>query len=339
MKNVLRSSLIFLSVLSCTSNGDTSIPANTSTSNENSVPSNQWELIWSDEFSGSKIDTTKWTFLKNCFGGGNDELQCYTDRTKNAVVKNGQLHIIARKESIHGQDKDDEDPNYNVNDTSATRSYSSARLRTKTKGDWKYGRMEIKAKMPQGQGIWPAIWMMPSEWKYGFWPRSGEIDIFEAVNSNTGIFGNKIHGTLHYGDFPPKNNLSGTEYTPATNIWDNFHRYSVEWEEGEIRWYVDNVHFATQTKDAWFTLYDDNGKTIRSQKTEPFDQKFHLILNLAVGGEWPKAPTSATHFPQQMDVDYVRVYRCNVDLTTGKGCATNINPEIKPNTPTTVKSE
>lgn len=285
--------------------------------------SNKWEVVWSDEFDGSAIDTTKWSFEKNCTGGGNNELQCYTDRADNAFVSDGKLHIVAKKESFSGQAKNDDDPTYNAGDTSVKRDYTSARLRSKNKGDWKYGRMEIRAKLPQGQGVWPAIWMLPTEWKYGSWPLSGEVDIMEAINSNTGTNGNKVYGTLHYGDMWPNNKNAGDSYSPATNIWDEYHTYTIEWEEGEIRWYVDSKHYLTENKKGWYT----KGST---EANAPFDQKFHMLLNIAVGGGWPGNPDSKTTFPQEMTVESVKVYRCTVNATTGKGCASNVDPAIKP---------
>jgi beta-glucanase (GH16 family) len=193
-----------------------------SSSSSAGSPASNWSLVWSDEFTGSAIDTTKWSFEKNCTGGGNNELQCYIDRAENATVSDGKLQIIARKETFFGQSKGDDEATYDANDISVQREYTSARLRTKNKGDWKYGRIEINAKLPQGQGVWPAIWMLPTEWKYGGWPRSGEIDIMEAINSNTGTNGNKIYGTLHYGDSWPNNKNTGTSISPATNIWMHF---------------------------------------------------------------------------------------------------------------------
>ena len=304
----------------------------TSSLAQSSAPANDWQLVWSDEFDAAQIDSTKWSFEKNCTGGGNNELQCYTERATNAYVSDGRLHIVARKEPFSGQSKGDDDPAYDVSDTSISRDYTSARLRTKNKGDWTYGRIEVSAKMPQGQGIWPAIWMLPTEWKYGAWPLSGEIDIFEAVNTNTAAGGNDVHGTLHYGRMWPNNVYTGTSYVPEKPIWENFHRYSVEWEAGEIRWYIDDHHFATQTQEGWFTYYwggQTKGYKV-GEGAAPFDQAFHLILNLAVGGNWPGNPNEQTQFPQQMDVEYVRVYECAKDKVTGKGCASNVNPEIQP---------
>lgn len=305
-----------------TSSSAASVVASSS-STASSVAANGWELVWSDEFDGTAIDTTKWSFERNCMGGGNNELQCYTNRSENAFVADGKLHIVARKETFSGQAKGDDDPSYNVNDTSVTRDYTSARLRSKNKGDWKYGRMEIRAKLPTGQGLWPAIWMLPTEWKYGGWPLSGEIDIMEAVNLNTTNGGNAVHGTLHYGDSWPNNKYTGTSTTPTANVWDEFHTYAVEWEEGEIRWYVNDKHFATQNQAGWYTSASTDDKA-------PFDEAFHLIMNVAVGGNWPGGPNNATTFPQEMQVESVKVYRCASNPTTGKGCATNVDPAIVP---------
>lgn len=321
--NTASSAAVSSSSAATTSSSSSSVATSSSSAaTSSSAASTGWQLVWSDEFDGANIDTTKWSFEKNCTGGGNNELQCYTDRATNAFLADGSLHIVAKKETFSGQAKGDDDPSYNAGDTSVTRDYTSARLRTKNKGDWKYGRMEIRAKLPQGQGLWPAIWMLPTDWKYGGWPLSGEIDIMEAVNSNTGDNGSKVYGTLHYGDSWPNNKYTGDNTSPSTNIWDNFHTYTVEWEDGEIRWYVDNKHYITQTKKGWYT----KGSTIDGA---PFNERFHMILNVAVGGSWPGGPNGQTSFPQEMQVDYVRVYQCGQDKTTGKGCATNVDPNVK----------
>lgn len=297
--------------------------ASSSSSASSAAPVGEWNLVWSDEFDGDSINADNWSHEVNCAGGGNNELQCYTARAENSFVEDGYLHIVARAESYSGPAVFDDDPSYNPDDTSVTRDYTSARLRTKNKADWQYGRFEIDAKMPQGQGLWPAIWMLPTENVYGQWPLSGEIDIFEAVNSNA-AGGNEIHGTLHYGRPWPNNVNSGTAFEPEQSIWDEFHTYAIEWEEGEIRWYVDDVHYATQTDDGWFTLAwqgQDDGFQV-GEGAAPFDEVFHLILNVAVGGDWPGAPDDSTSFPQEMIVDSVRVYECETDPETGKGCAT-----------------
>ncbi len=188
--------------------------------------------------------------------------------------------IEARKESYGGK------------------QYTSARLRTLNKGDWLYGRFESRIKLPRGQGIWPAFWMLPTDNKYGSWAASGEIDILEAINTNAAD-GNTIYGSIHFGNTWPNNQHTTVAYNPSTNIADNYHTYAVEWEPRQIRWYVDNVLYSTQTQ------WSSGGGAYPA----PFDQRFHALLNLAVGGNWPGSPNSATAFPQQMLVDYVRVYQ------------------------------
>ena len=278
-------------------------------------------LVWADEFSGTAIDRAKWSHEQNCAGGGNNEAQCYVDDRKNSWVANDLLHIRAIREDVTGPSRFDDDPQYDPDDTSGSGSYTSARLRTKGLGDWKYGRFEMRAKLPQGQGSWPAFWMLPTEWVYGGWPLSGEIDILETVNLKVGGE-DRIHGTLHYGGSRPENKYTGEAYRiPAgDNPADGFHTYAVEWEQDEIRWYLDGDHYATQTSAGWYTL------AALENPRAPFDQPFHLILNFAVGGDWP-ANVNATGidesaFPQEFLVDYVRVYQCTRDFTAGSGCAT-----------------
>ncbi|WP_350998791.1 glycoside hydrolase family 16 protein [Shewanella sp. TB7-MNA-CIBAN-0143] len=292
-----------------------------------------WQLVWQDEFEGNQIDTARWSFAVDCYGGGNDEAQCYTARPENTAVSDGLLAITALRETFSGPAVNDSDPSYDVNDTSKTLDYTSARLVSKNKGDWKYGRFEIRAKLPQGQGTWPAIWMLPTDWVYGPWAGSGEIDIMEAVNLKV-VTDDKapesaVHGTLHYGKQWPNNVYTGTEYRLPhdLNPADDFHVYAVEWQQGEIRWYVDDVHFATQRASGWFSQYvDDNGDVVNAPYDAPFNQPFHMLLNLAVGGAWAanvnKTGIDESIFPQSMLVDYVRVYECAKSPKTGAGCET-----------------
>jgi len=283
---------------------------------------NDWHLVWHDEFEKTTIDLTKWSFEQNCFGGGNNEKQCYTNSNNNAFIEDGILVIQAIKEDIQGPALSDDDPNYDVKDLKEQR-YSSARLRTLNKGDWQYGRFEIRAKLPSGQGTWPAIWMLPTDWKYGRWAASGEIDIMEAVNlkaesDDLKVIAskqeNRTHGTLHYGGTFPNNIYSGSAYDFKDNInpADDFHVYAIDWQQDEIRWYVDGNLFATQTSDIWFTQ-NENGETSKIEGNAPFDQRFHLILNFAVGGVWPEKVNEKgideSVFPQRFEIDYVRVYQ------------------------------
>jgi len=241
-----------------------------------------WKLVWSDEFNDPRVDSTKWEFqigdgtAYGIPGWGNNELQWY--RKENAAVANGFLTIIAQREPFAG------------------RNYTSTRMRTLNKGEWKFGRVEMRAKLPFGQGLWPAFWMLPTDNVYGGWAASGEIDIMELVGHQP----NKTYGTLHYGGSWPNNKSSGTSYAlPAKKFSDNFHLFAIEWQAGEMRWYVDNVHYQTQT--SWWSA--------GGPFPAPFDQRFHILLNVAVGGNWPGNPDASTIFPQTMQVDYVRVYQ------------------------------
>ena len=177
-----------------------------------------------------------------------------------------------------------------------THKFTSARMTTKGKFNWKYGRFEARIKMPTGKGVWPAFWLMPEDSVYGGWASSGEIDIVEEIGDKP----NTAYGTIHYGDKWPHNTHTGDKFVlPSGNLSDDFHVYAVEWEEGVIRWYIDGNLYETQTK--WYTK--------AAPFPAPFDQKFFIILNFAVGGAWPGNPSPDTSFPQSMDVDYVRVYQ------------------------------
>lgn len=283
-----------------------------------------WELVWNDEFDGDEIDLTKWTHETNCWGGGNNEHQCYTDRPDNSFLRDGRLVIHAKPEEFTGPAEPLE---WGGDPGERTLPYTSARLRSTDGAAWTYGRIEINAKVPGGQGIWPAIWMMPEESKYGDWAASGEIDIFEAVNLGTEPEPTTVHGTLHYGGLWPDNVYSGTSYVPPTDPQEEFHTYAIEWQHGEIRWFVDDVHFATQTSDGWYSEPDWPRDPVLTDG-EPFDQAFHLLLNVAVGGDWPGDPAEDTAFPVEMEVDYVRIWECAENPETLEGCAT-VSPDAQ----------
>ncbi len=310
----------------------TATPATTTTSPatveapESFHPETGWELVWSDEFEGTGLDLGKWDYEENCWGGGNNELQCYTARPDNVFVEDGFLHIVAREESFTGIDghEDWED----VTHGQTTLPYTSGRIRTKGQGDWTYGRIEVRAKFPEGQGLWPAIWMLPTDSPYGGWAAGGEVDIVEAVNLKTiNADQNRwIHGTLHYGAEWPGNVFSGQSWPLHRDEHpsDVFHVYAIEWEAGEFRWFVDDLHYATQTSDGWYTEFRGfDGTPVIGLDDAPFDQPFHLLMNVAVGGNWPGPPDEKTTFPQQMLVDYVRVYECGVSPDDGIGCGTS----------------
>lgn len=300
---------------------------------DTSTPVSDWVMVWNDEFEGTNIDTNKWTHEVNCAGGGNQEKQCYTDAAENSFVVDGSLNIVA-KPSVNGE----------------ALPYTSARMVTKYKGDWTYGRFEMRAKLPEGQGTWPAFWMLSTDEVYGGWPKSGEIDIMEAVNLKAekadGTPEDRVYGTLHYGRDFPDNESSGGPYTPPSNPADGFHTYSIEWQEGEVRWYMDGYLYATQLASelrtngagdvvglkhrGWFAEYFNIATGVKEVQwnNAPFDQDFHLLLNLAVGGNWPEnvnelgIDETAFANGQTFEVDYVRVFECSINPLTGAGCET-----------------
>lgn len=237
-------------------------------------------MVWSDEFAGPNISAANWNFEQGTgdWGWGNNELQNYTNRADNATIANGNLVITARQENYQGS------------------SYTSARMTTRNKVDFTYGRWEARISLPQGQGIWPAFWLMPTNSVYGGWPRSGEIDIMEMLGHQT----DRVYGTLHYGPDPGDGHIhTGEPYYHPTNgsFAGNFHEFAMEWEPEQIRWFVDGVQVQEQLARDLSPFF------------WPFQQDFYIILNVAVGGQWPGNPNASTTFPQQMMVDYVRVYQ------------------------------
>ncbi len=306
-----------------------------------------WQLVFADEFDGTVIDDSKWAFEVNCWGGGNNEAQCYVDDPENAYVENGVLNIKAIREAVTGPISNPDSPDYDPANTN-DKTFSSARLRSVSpyaysqgegfnfRHDWTYGRVEIRAKVPAGQGTWAAAWMLPTDWEFGGWAMSGEIDILEAVNigaqsdADDAVEGqpeNRVYGTLHYGRAWPGNVYSGESYTAIADPSADFHTYTIEWEEGAIRWFVDDVHYATQTQEGWYTHYqDENGVWQSSGATAaPFNQDFHIILNLAMGGDWAggvnEGGISDSINEALYQIDYVRVYQCEDDVT-GVACGT-----------------
>ena len=239
-----------------------------------------WQLVWSDEFDyEGEPDPRKWNYdtSGNANGWGNREAQWYThSEKKNAWVSNGTLKIVARKEPCNGK------------------QYTSARLTTKGKGDWLYGRFEIRAKLPTGVGTWPAIWMLPTDWEYGGWPASGEIDIME----NVGFDPDTIVASAHTQKY---NHAIGTQKSARIACNDNyeqFHVYALEWDENEYRVYIDQQHY--------FTFRNEG----TGPEAWPYDKRFHLLLNLAIGGNWGgQKGIDDNLFPHTFEIDYVRVYQ------------------------------
>jgi hypothetical protein len=237
-----------------------------------------YNLVWNDEFSGSSINTNNWVFeigtgCPNC-GWGNNELQYY--RQQNAWVEEGALIIEARNESYLGS------------------NYTSARMKTQGKQEFKYGRIDIRALLPKGQGIWPALWMLGSDINTVGWPRCGEIDIMEMIGGSGRE--NQVHGTLHW--YLNGHVYTGGSYTLPTGIFANkYHVFTIIWDETYIKWYVNDIFF--------------HQINITPEHMTEFHQDYFFIFNVAVGGNWPGSPNATTVFPQQMRVDYIRVFQKN----------------------------
>jgi len=279
------------------------------------APGPGWSLVWADEFDGSTVNPAHWTPAEDCWGGGNAERQCYTGRAANTAVKDGLLLITARRENYEGAAFPAEQRTMPDKRGRVTRAFTSARLSTQGKAAWRYGRVEVRARLPQGQGMWPAIWMLPEDSAYGAWAASGEIDIMEAVNlgepCTKGAAGcvegreTGILGTLHFGGQWPANRQRGVT-TAMPGALDGFHTYAVEWSPHAITWFIAGTPFQTQRPRDWST----SGSAAPGA---PFDQRFHLVLNLAVGGRLPEERNKGgvTHkgLPKQMAVDWVHVWQ------------------------------
>jgi len=246
----------------------------------------QYSLVWEDNFDGTSVNPAKWQFqvgtgCPSLCGWGNNELQYY--RSENATVAGGLLTITAKQQSFGGM------------------AYTSSRLRSQGLADFTYGKIEMRAKLPIGRGLWPAFWMLPTNSPYGNWPVSGEIDIMEYVGQQP----SQMFGTLHYGN--PNQIYSSSATSLASGTFnDDFHTFAIEWEPNRIRWLLDGVQYAC--KSNWISS--------AAGYPAPFDKPFHMLLNLAVGGNLPGSPDGSTVFPQAFVIDWVRVWQKPVDLTT-----------------------
>jgi peptidoglycan/xylan/chitin deacetylase (PgdA/CDA1 family) len=243
-----------------------------------------WVLDWSDEFDGAALDHAKWVEELGGHGFGNNELQFYTARPENVRVDGGNLVIEARREDWEGK------------------HYTSARIKTAGLKERAHGRYEARIRIPRGQGIWPAFWLLGADCKTVGWPRCGEIDIMENIGKEPAT----VHGTLHGPGYSGEHAFGKPSSIDSGAFADEFHVYAVEWEPREIRWYRDGILYHTATpglvKGDWV-----------------FEHPFFVILNLAVGGYWPGNPDAGTSFPQRMLVDYVRVYRRAGSASSGAG--------------------
>jgi beta-glucanase (GH16 family) len=242
-----------------------------------------WTLVWSDDFSGangSLPDATKWVFETGGGGWGNNELETYTNRPQNAQQQDGNLVITAAKETYTGAD-------------GISRNYTSARLKTAGLFTQTYGRFEARIKIPKGQGLWPAFWMLGNDINTTGWPGCGEIDIMENIGKEPNI----VHGSMHGPGYSGGNPLTGSYTLSSGNFSDDFHVFAVEWEPNVARFYVDGNLYETRTPS-----------DLPSGTKWVYDHPFFIILNVAVGGGWPGNPDQTTVFPQTMLVDYVHVY-------------------------------
>ena len=244
----------------------------------------RWNLAWSDEFdgpNGSRPDPSRWQFEVAGNGWGNHELEYYTDRPENSRVDQGKLIIEARREDYTGKD-------------GVTRQYTSARLITRSIFSQAYGRFTARIKLPRGQGMWPAFWLLGDDIEKVSWPACGEIDIMENIGKEPA----SVHGSMHGPGYSGELDFTSTYKLPGgPKFSDDFHVFAIEWEPNVVRFYTDEYLYATFVR-----------VQLPSGKKWVFDHPFFIILNLAVGGDWPGPPDSTTEFPQQMLVDYVRVY-------------------------------
>lgn len=261
-------------------NDDTRIPFN-NTGYDATLPYPGLTLAWSDEFNGTSLATDTWGYesgdgCPGLCGWGNNELEYYTAPPNNIFFQDGKMVIEARAETFGGK------------------NYTSARIKTQGKKLFKFGRIDIRAILPKGKGIWPAFWLLPQDNVFGAWPTSGEIDMMENVGSEP----SKVLGTLHFGPGPNSTYISRNYFlNGGATFNDQFHLFSLEWKQDQIKWYVDNVLYSTINKaDLGANVY-------------PFNEKFFFIINLAVGGNLPGSPDASTTFPQWLIVDYIRVFQ------------------------------
>lgn len=267
--------ILLAAVAACSKKADNSLPPFKPVEQPAKVYGFESSAAWVDEFSTDGApDPTKWTYDVGGSGWGNNELQYYTNTTNNAFVKDGVLNIVAKKESMSGRD------------------YSSARVVSRNNADMLYGRYEIKAKLPAGRGSWPALWMLPNDYAYGPWPTSGEIDIMEHVGYDPA----NVHFSVHNQLYNSGNSKTSTKNIPTFNT--EYHIYRCDWTPTSVKGYYD---------DQLIFTYVNDGKGTSGW---PYDKPFHLLFNVAVGGNWGGAQgVDDTIFPLTMQVDYVRFYK------------------------------
>lgn len=240
-----------------------------------------YRLVWRDEFNGNALNSNDWVFdlgdgCPTLCGWGNNELQTYTNRPENIRVEGGNLIITARREPMGG------------------RNFTSSRIKTEGRQSFQFGRIDIRAVLPRGQGIWPALWMLGDNIRQVGWPACGEIDIMEMVGGPATARNNTVHGTVHWDNNGSHAETGGFVTLPSGIFNDNFHVFSIIWDERQITWLLDNRPFHTVD--------------ITPASLSELRESFFFLFNIAVGGNWPGSPDETTSFPQQMVVDYIRVF-------------------------------
>jgi len=288
-----------------------------------------WKPVFSDEFDGQALDQTKWTAYEDCWGGGNQERECYTARPENISVHDGYLDLSARFERASGPSLPLDLRTLGSPTPEATKPFTSGKISTRGKFSLTYGRVEVRAKSPVGQGMWPAIWLLPGDNVYGPWPGSGEIDVMEAVNlgvkcsSCVGGVENNIYGTVHYGSYMHQWMQQKPFHLPKTTEGE-WHTYRVDWSPESMTWYVDGEKYYKVKLSNWRDTLQKGVSVAPSVRNAPFDRPFYIILNLAVGGTWPESHdqggVALQDFPKSLAVDWVHVYQCDGVIDNAGAC-------------------
>lgn len=303
-----------------------------------------WRTVFFDDFDGDSLDSAKWKPEISCWGGGNNERQCYTDSVENVRLDSGVVRLVAKKGAHTGPMFPEGMPGAPGGEK--TQPYTSGKIRTRGLASFKYGRVSARIKLPKGQGTWSAFWMMPEADAYGPWPLSGEIDIMEAVNLDTpcgecphGVE-RRTSGALHFGAPPPDNTylFLKTNGDEVVSPSEEYRVYAVEWAQDAMQWLVDGDVFMRIESDDWYTKAPEAA----GRETAPFDQPFYVMINLAVGGNLSEKKNGGgfdpSSFPAEVLVDWVRVEQCQEDQETGMSCLTDQAWEGEPEGPWEVQA-
>ena len=304
-------------------------PIRAATASQPAPSASPWKQVFSDEFDGKDLDRTRWTTYEDCWGGGNQERQCYTTRPENVSVHDGQLDLTARFEKASGPSLPLDLRTPGVGTPPTSKPFTSGKVSTLGAFSMTYGRIEVRARAPIGQGLWPAIWLLPEKNAYGPWPGSGEIDVMEAVNLGVNCascFGgreNNVYGTIHYGS-NMHHQMQQKAVQLAKGSEGDWHVYRVDWTPNDISWFVDDKAYYHVKLSNWRDTLQKGTTLAPALKNAPFDRPFYLILNLAVGGLWPESHdqggVALQNFPKTLAVDWVRVYECEATRSGAGDC-------------------